>query len=103
MKFLGGLIGKKAEPRWAFRGFLGIELADSKRGVEVTRVLAGSPAEKAGLQVGDRIGSFQGKEVQTSADVIRLGSALTPGKPARFQASRGAEMKEFNVKLAEGL
>src|SRR5262249_51995709 len=103
MKFLGTLIGKKAEPQWAFRGFLGIELADSQRGVEIARVLAGSPAGKAGLLVRDRIQSFQGEEVRTCADVTRLASALTPGKPARFQAIRGAETKEFNVKLAEGL
>jgi hypothetical protein len=103
MKFLGGLIGKKAEPELTLRGFLGIELADGQGGVEVTAVLAGSPATKAGLRVGDRIRNFQGKEVRTSADVTGLASTLTPGKPARFQVIRGAETKEFNVKLAEGL
>jgi hypothetical protein len=103
MKFLGGLIGKKPEPEWAFRGFLGIELADREGGVEVTAVLADSPAAKAGLRLGDRIRSFQGKEVRTCADVTRLASALTSGKPARFKAIRGAETKEFNVKLGEGL
>jgi serine protease DegQ len=103
MKFLGGLIGKKAEPEWAFRGFLGVELADSERGVEVTAVLAGSPAARAGLRIGDRIRSFQGKEVRTCADVTRLASAITPGRSAKFRAIRGDETKEFSVKLGEGL
>jgi membrane-associated protease RseP (regulator of RpoE activity) len=103
MKFLGGLVGKKAEPEWAFRGFLGIEFADKEGGVEITAVLPESPADRAGLKVGDRIQDFQGEEVRTCADMTRLASALTPGKQAKVKTIRGTETKEFKVKISEGL
>jgi serine protease DegQ len=103
MKFLGGLVGKKAEPEWAFRGFLGIEFADKEGGVEITAVLSESPAERAGLKVGDRIQDLQGEEVRSCADMTRLASALTPGKQAKVKTIRGKETKEFNVKISEGL
>src|SRR5258708_4887988 len=62
------------------RGYLGVELteltpelrahfgAPQDTGVMVARVVAGSPADKAGLKVGDIITSLDGKAVESSSD-----------------------------------
>ncbi|HYL05177.1 MAG TPA: PDZ domain-containing protein, partial [Thermoanaerobaculia bacterium] len=65
----------------AKRGYLGVELSDltpelrahfgvpEQAGVMVARVAVGSPAEKAGLKVGDILTSLDGKPVESSWDV----------------------------------
>jgi S1-C subfamily serine protease len=72
------------------RGYLGVGLTDltpelrahfgvpQEAGVMVSKVDAGSPAEKAGLKVGDVVTAIDGKPVATSFDVrlrIRSSSA----------------------------
>ena len=42
------------------RGFVGIEFEEARAAVVVKKVLAGSPAEKAGFKVGDAIEESQG-------------------------------------------
>ena len=58
-------------------GFLGIGLQDATAGAraaaQVTQVVAGSPAEKIGLQVGDALTSVAGQPVTSAASV---GTAL---------------------------
>ena len=103
MKFLGGLIGKKADPEVAFRGFLGVEVADDAQGVRVKSVSPGGPADKAGVRAEDRVKRFQGKEVHTSADLQRLAAGLTPGQTATFGLLRSGEGKTVSVKMGEGL
>lgn len=102
MKLMGSLLGKKAEPQMKPRGFLGVELADVGGGVEVKKVLAHSPAAQAGLKVGDRISRFQGKAVQTHAQLEKLAAALPAGQSARMQFSRAGAVQEITVKLGEG-
>jgi len=65
----------------AKRGYLGVELSEltpelrahfgapESTGVMVARVVADSPAEKAGLKIGDIITSLDGKPVDSSWDV----------------------------------
>src|ERR1700730_13682853 len=64
----------------AKRGYLGVELSEltpelrahfgapESAGVMVARVVAASPAEKAGLKIGDIIASLDGKPVESSWD-----------------------------------
>lgn len=63
------------------RGWLGVQIQDITRelaesfsmkrpiGALVSKVIAGSPAEKAGLEVGDVIIAFNGREIETSGDL----------------------------------
>src|SRR5207253_2205913 len=68
MKFLGGLMGMKANFAVQPRGFLGAELADGDGGATVRTVLAGGPAATAGLKPGDRVRRIGSEEVASSDD-----------------------------------
>ena len=55
------------------RGRLGVELGeDSDNGALVTRVLDGTPADRAGLKAGDVITEFDGHKVDGSDDLRRM-------------------------------
>jgi thiol-disulfide isomerase/thioredoxin len=56
-------VEKAPRPSW-----LGVRF---DTGTHVANVVAGSPADSAGMKIGDEIMSVGGNEVQTSADVIR--------------------------------
>jgi S1-C subfamily serine protease len=85
------------------RGFLGVELVDIDKGVQVKSVLARSAAADAGLQPGDRVTHFQGKAVQKSADLMPLAARLAAGEEARIKIMRGESGKEIIVKMGKGL
>ena len=64
--------------------------------VEITNLLKGYPAEKAGLKVGDRIIRFAGQEVPTAARLIEL-SKQDKGKSVEIVYSR--QGVEYSVKV----
>jgi serine protease DegQ len=105
MKFLGLLAGAKAEPDYALRGFLGLELADVEDGEypEVKTVMAGGPAAKAGLQPGDKVTKFQGRTVTNTEDVQRFAGKLAAGDDVKVTLKRGKETVEVSFKTGEGL
>jgi hypothetical protein len=103
MKFLGTLMGTKAEPVVKFRGFAGIELGDVDGSVDVITVLNGGPAEKAGLKAGDRLTHVQGKSVSSSAGVTRLMQQLSAGQKLRVALTRDGKKHEFQIELGDGI
>src|SRR5215475_13508573 len=66
-------------PTAAQRTFLGVSVTDDGTGVTIARVLAGSPAETAKLQVGDVILSVNGTTVDTAADLRKIIDAAASG------------------------
>jgi regulator of sigma E protease len=56
----------------------------------VGEVVAGSPAEAAGLQTGDRIVSLGGRPVDSYGDMVRF-TQLRPGEAARIEFERGGQ------------
>lgn len=64
--------------------------------VEITNLLKGYPAEKAGLKVGDRIIRFAGQEVPTAARLIEL-SKQDKGKSVEIVYSR--QGVEYSIKV----
>ncbi len=90
MKFLGVISGIKGPPEQVPRGFVGIELADAGPGVRVKSVIAGGPAEHAGLKAGDRIEKAQGRLLKTPAELHRLAAALTSGKKLDLTVTRSS-------------
>jgi predicted metalloprotease with PDZ domain len=63
----------------------------------VVEVHAGSPAERAGLRVGDRIDAVNGRNIQDGDDLIRTIQALTPGTDAILTVVRDGTRIEQRV------
>lgn len=95
------------------RGRLGIviqevtaDLADSfglksPHGALVADVEAGSPADKAGVQVSDIILKFDGKTINSSIDLPRLVGATKPGVSSTLTIWRKGAQKELAVNVGE--
>ena len=95
------------------RGRLGVviqevskELADSLGlskpvGALVNAVEKGGPAEKSGLEPGDVILRFDGKNVGNSADLPRLVAATRPGTRSVVQIWRKGALREVSVTVGE--
>jgi S1-C subfamily serine protease len=67
----------------------------------IGEVRPGSPAAKAGLQVGDRIAKVGGVETPTSRDVVRKIRERSPGDPLRLTVEREGRTREVEVVLVE--
>jgi len=95
------------------RGWLGVliqevtgELAESfgmsnPHGALVAKVLDSSPAEKAGLQVGDVIVGFNGKKVMRSSNLPPLVGRSTVGENAQVTILRNKKEQEIKVMIDE--
>ena len=95
------------------RGRLGIviqgvdqQLADTfglakPEGALVSSVEKGSPAEKAGIEVGDVILKFNGKAIASSADLPLLVSESPPGTPANIELWRKGKAIKISLNVGE--
>jgi serine protease Do len=95
------------------RGRLGVviqevskELADSlglskPMGAVVNAVENGGPADKAGLEAGDVILKFDGKTINSSADLPRLVGASRPGTRSVVQVWRKGSLRDVAVTVGE--
>jgi serine protease Do len=97
------------------RGYLGIQPTDVPReaaeeyglskskakGAFVRQVIAGAPADKAGIQPGDVVLSVNGKAVDGAVDLRRTLGALKPGSTVNLQISRRGKLMEFKPNLVE--
>lgn len=80
----------------ADRGVLGI---DKPRGVLVNAVLEGTPADKAGVQVGDVIVAINGEPIGTMAQLRGTIADIFPGETARLAIVRDGRRIELAVVL----
>ncbi len=95
------------------RGWLGVsiqevtpELAKSfglkeKKGALVAQVVSGSPAEKAGIEQGDVIMEFDGKEVANSKDLPRIVASNPVGKAVTVKLWRNGKVLDRQVNVGE--
>jgi serine protease Do len=82
------------------------DLADSlglqrSQGAAVSNVEEGSPAAKAGLEVGDVILQINGRPVEGSADLSRTIRTMKPGSSVRLGIWRGGKARDVTVTIAE--
>jgi serine protease DegQ len=94
------------------RGWIGVgvqdmtkELSDSFklpeiRGALITEVFRGTPADKAGIKLGDILVAVDGKPVTDSSSMLNLVAALNPGKQATFKIVRSQH--ETDIKVTVG-
>ncbi|MBM3792150.1 MAG: PDZ domain-containing protein [Acidobacteria bacterium] len=71
------------------------------RGIAVTLIAAGSPAEKAGLQVEDVILRIAGREVSNHGDLLAVLARHRPGEKVQIDYYRGAKLNSLQVDLEE--
>ncbi len=62
-----------------------------ERGVKVTRVSEGSPAEKAGIKENDVILEFNGERVEGVEQFVRMVREVPPGRSIKMVVSRGGQ------------
>lgn len=95
------------------RGYLGVVLEqlgpelrqhfgiESESGVIVAKVERDSPAEKAGLEVGDVIVEVDEQPVRHAGDVSRAVRKHKAGDTVRVEVLRGGRMHGYDVSVAE--
>ncbi len=87
------------------RGWLGLSVVDQGEGgaraAIIAEVFPGSPAEKAGLRVGDRVVSVGGKPVQRYQQLLRRVALLQPGTNVKLEVQRAGKTLELSATLAQ--
>jgi hypothetical protein len=106
-RMLSALMQRPPEAAPAGRGFLGVEVADTPSGVQVSRVLPESPAALAGLKTGDRImsvapGAKSLRWVQKSAEVRKALARVAGGDGVRMKVLRGKSAVEISITAGPG-
>jgi len=109
-KGLAFLMGKQAEEQLHPRGFLGLEWSEIKESsstsatIRIDRVLNGSPADKAGIQEGDRIVRIGGKEVTGRSAALAALANTHAGEALNMtiRRGRGAQAKDISLTITAG-
>jgi len=91
------------------RGWLGVQIQDVTRelaesfgmkrpqGALVAKVIPGSPAEKAGLQIGDIITEFNGQAIETSGELPPMVGMTPINQQSTVKIIRQGETKSVSV------
>lgn len=107
------IIGQLKEGKKLSRGWLGVTIQDvdentakalglpGPKGALISSVMAGEPAEKAGVKAGDVVIAVNGKDVENNADLLKKIAGLTPGEKPELTVIRDGEKKSIVVTLAE--
>jgi len=77
-----------------------LDLKDEK-GALVADVTPGGPAEKAGIQRGDVIVTFNGKEIKEMSELPYVVASTPVGKSVAVEVLRKGQKKSFEIKIAE--
>ena len=71
-------------------------------GAAVVEVFSGGPAERAALRAGDVIVRFDGRPVESDADLVRLTAAAKPGASVEVELVRFGAPRVARVTIEEG-
>jgi len=96
------IVSDLAEHGSVRQAFLGVGLRvdpNDSLGVRVVRVAPGSPAENAGIQVGDRILAIEGSEMRTSEEITEAVRGMRPGDDVALTIVREAEILPVRATL----
>ena len=94
------------------RGSIGVEFTAQQNpavarvygvqsGVTISNVVAGSPAEQAGLKVGDTIVAIDGKPVKNGDELVSDIAGRKPGSKANMSFIRGGKKQQTTVTIAD--
>ncbi|MGR3572598.1 Do family serine endopeptidase [Brevirhabdus sp.] len=94
------------------RGWLGVQIKpmspeianvlgyDSSKGAVVEKVMDGSPAQKAGVQNGDIVLSFDGKAISDVRDLTRAVASTAPDTASKVEVLRKGQKMTLDVTLS---
>jgi len=71
------------------------------KGVTITGVTPGSPAERAGLQAEDTITTIDGKTIKNGDELVGIISAIRPGGKIKIDYVRNDQQKSANVGVVD--
>jgi len=95
-----------AKPADPGQGYLGISVQETATGVQIDRVLPGSPAAAAGLREGEFVQTFGEQQIADFADLDRLLRKARPGRKVaiglRSQDGVRSVLVEIGTRDAEG-
>lgn len=74
---------------------MGIMMAEKDGSIYVDKVLEESPAEKAGIEAGDRLLTLDGLPVESMGDVLLVVNTKKPGDDIEVAVERGGELLEL--------
>jgi len=103
MKMMAGFMGIKPNFTVTPVGFLGIDAEAKKGGVFVTKVFPDAPADKAGIEVGDKLDTVRSNSLDDLRDLTRELAKTTAGDRIKVQIVRDGKTQTLNVKLGGGL
>ncbi len=92
-----GVLGVAAQTRPIDRRLARHHGLSQKTGVELTEVLPGKPADRAGLRAGDVLVLLDGSAVESVDQVHRLLGAGSIGRDLAARVLRGAAMVDLTV------
>jgi C-terminal processing protease CtpA/Prc len=83
-------------------GWIGIEY-DPEKEMAITRVVPGSPAEKAGLLAGDQLVALNGVELRPENEekIMAARKKWAPGQVVRYTIKRGGVERQVEITLGE--
>ena len=96
------------------RGWIGVEPRDispeviqafklpkNSKGVLISGVLKGGPAEKGGIKSGDVLKEINGKTIEDVRGLLNNVASLSPGSEAKLLIERGSESLTINVQIGK--
>ena len=95
------------------RGSIGVEFAAQENpaiarvygsgngGVTISNVVAGSPAEQAGLKIGDTIVSVDGKSIKNGDELVADIASRKPGSKVNLGIVRNGKKQDVSVTVAD--
>lgn len=88
-------------------GLLGIQVAQDQgadqEGVQITAVFAGSAAEEAGIKVGDRLLTLDGRWTDSVADCYFAASRVRPGSRVTAEVLRDGAKRRVQLEIRPGI
>ncbi len=79
--------------------YLGVQGEPDSKDAKISRVIPGSPAEKAGIQPGDVIVAIKGQAVTDFASLQTIVSECQPGEKVAIELVRGEERLKLDVEI----
>lgn len=83
------------------KGWLGIDKEKSAEGYKVTKVIAGGPAEKAGIKVGDLVTALNGMTIGSEQLKASYSQFSKAGSTVKYTVVRDGKNMEIPVTLAK--